>query len=123
MSAGPFTISKYALDNGTIASVRVQPETLAATFGAAGANAPPAGAVNLPGRYPLNTGGRRRRPFSARSVQLQFTATVPAGYSPNSRPVIPIMTAALYNAINDGTAGTYLGSAVAVVGKRPQNGG
>jgi hypothetical protein len=117
MSAGAFSISKYELDGGQIAAVRVQPETLAATF-AGDANVAPAGAVNLPGRFPLNTGGRNKKPFAARYVTVRFTATVPTGYAANSTPRIPILTQALFNAIvRDTTVGVYLGAAVLVTGK------
>jgi len=117
MSAGPFSISKYELDGGQIAAVRVQPETLAAVF-AGDANAAPAGAVNLPGRFPLNTGGRNKKPFAARYVTVRFTATVPNGYSANSTPRIPIMTQTLFDSITrDTTTGTYLGVACIVTGK------
>jgi hypothetical protein len=103
--------------NGDIAAVRVQEETEDAVFGGV-TNTPVAGAVTLPGQYALNTNGRNRRPFSARYVTVQFTATVPTGYSANSRPRVAILSSIVFNGITRGvTVGTYLGVAVVVTGK------
>lgn len=117
MSAGSFQNSKYQLPNGEIAVVRVQPETLAATFSPGGTNAAPTGAATLPGTYPLNRGGRRRRPFSTRYARVRFTETPPDGYAAGSVLTIPILTNAVFGNITEQSTGTYLGTAIEVLSK------
>lgn len=122
MSAGAFESGKYEANNGNIYAVRVQPETKALTL-AETANAYPSGAVDQKGRFPLNLGGKRRKPFSARSVSIRFTATPPTGYKANSIIRLPIFTQTLYDLITaNSTTGTYLGVAVEVVGKSAETG-
>lgn len=123
MSSGLFENSKYQLPNGTICSVRIQPETATATFAPGGTNAPPAGAVNLAGVYNLNRGHRRRRPFSCRYVRVRFSGTPPAGYAANTILQIPILTNAVYAAITEQSTGSYLGADIAVLSKVPHAGG
>lgn len=120
MSAGAFENGKYELGGGQIARVRVQPETKALVIGAQ-TNTYPAADPTLPGRYPLNLNGKRRKPFSARSVSVKLTAAL-AGYKPDSILKIPIFRPAMYNAIIEGATGTYLGTAIEVVGKSNEQG-
>lgn len=121
MSAGQFERTKYEADNGDIYPIRVQPETLAATFGGT-ANAAPTGAVDQQGLARVS-GGNRRIGIKARSVTIAFTATPPTGYEPNQLLRVPILTLDLYNAINpNSTTGSYLGVNVIVVGKNAQRG-
>lgn len=117
MSAGAFQNSKYEMDDGSIKRIRVQPETIAASIG--GANTAPAGAIDSPGSARVG-GGNRQYGVKARSVTVKFTATVPDGYKADQLYRIPILTSAVYDGINIGTTGTYLGSAVEVVGKNPE---
>lgn len=121
MSAGQFERTKYEADNGDIYPIRVQPETLAATFGGT-ANAAPTGAVDQQGLARVS-GGNRRIGIKARSVTIAFTGTPPTGYEPNQLLRVPILTLDLYNAINpNSTTGSYLGVNVIVVGKNAQRG-
>ncbi len=122
MSAGAFEFGLYESNAGQRYTVRVQPETKAFAFGAL-TNSYPTGTADFPGRYPLNLGGKRRKPFSARSVSIRFTTTPPTGYKANSIIRIPIFRAALYDAISEGVTNcTYLGVACEVVGKSAETG-
>lgn len=120
MSAGKFEVGRYQLNNGSIAAVRVQPETRGLTI-AGSNNDYPAGAATLPGQYALNLGGKRRRPFSARSVTLQWVTTAPTGYDPTATVRVAIFTQTVYDAIiRNASVGTYLGLAVRAVGLSPE---
>jgi hypothetical protein len=119
MSAGAFSLSKYAADSGTIHPVRIQPETLAALVGAT-ANAAPSGAVTASAITARVTGGNRAYGVKARSLSFKFTAAPPAGYLTNQVYRIPILIKALYDGAGIGTTGTYLGVATVVVGKSPE---
>lgn len=122
MSAGQFEFGRYQSSAGEIYTVRVQPETKAFAVGAL-TNSYPTGTATVLGRYPLNLGGKRRKPFSARSVSIRFTGAVPDGYAANSVIRIPIFRPEFYDAISIGaTAGTYLGVACEVVGKSAETG-
>ena len=122
MSAGSFEAGKYEANNGNIYAVRVQPETKGLTIGS-NSNTYPTGAVDQAGRFPLNLGGKRRRPFSARSVSIRFTATPPDGYAANSVIRVPVFRQAFYDGITVGAStGTYLGVAIEVVGKSAETG-
>jgi hypothetical protein len=117
MSAGAFTLSRYELDGGDIAPIRVQPETIAAVFAPGGANAAPAGAADLP-LFATARGSRRSYGINSRTVRIRFTGAVPDGYAPNSVVSIPVLTPAVYNAIVAGASTvTYLGSDGIVIGK------
>lgn len=117
MSSGAFVYSRYELNNGDIARIRVQPETLAANIG--GVNAAPAGAVTLPVTV-RTSNGNRQFGIKPRTVTLKWTATVPDGYKEGSLVTIPLLTPTIYDALLPGTAGTYLGVAVEVVGRSPE---
>lgn len=119
MSAGKFTRSTYESDDGKIRSIRVQPETLAATLGGT-ANAAPAGTLTTGLGSAKVSGSRRSLGCNARTVTLQFTGAVPDGYMPESVVTIPILTKALFDAVAKGTTGVYLGVAVIVLFKTPE---
>lgn len=114
MSAGPFTISRYEADNGDIFPIRVQPETLELTLGGT-ANAAPAGAADQ-SVFARAGGGKRKYGRQARSVRLRFTGALPPDYAENSTLTVPILTPDLFNSLTAGTTGTYLETAVRVVG-------
>lgn len=119
MSAGAFSISKYAADSGTIHPIRVQPETLAALVGAT-ANAAPAAAVSAGAVTARVTGGNRAYGVKARSVSFKFTAAPPAGYLTNQTYRVPVLVKATYDAATVGAVGQYLGVATVIVGKSPE---
>lgn len=118
MSAGRFTRSKYQADDGTILSIRVQPETLTASLGAT--NSAPTGSVDGLGSAKAR-GGRREIGVKARRVSVAFTGSPPTDYAENTVLQIPVLTLATYNATAIGSTGTYLGSPVTVVGKTAES--
>lgn len=120
MSSGSFQTAKYQLDSGNgagIASCRVQPETLAASINST-ANSEPSGAVTLPASAKVS-GGKREFGIAMRTVTLEFTSTIPDGYT-GDNVRIPVMTEATYASWTKGQTGTYLGSDVRVVGRSPE---
>ena len=120
MSAGAFQISKYAANDGTsIYPVRLQPETIAADFDGT-ANDEPAGATTEPlfAKVSRSNGAYGVRP---RKVTFRFTGTPPTGYKADQTYDIPILQAALWDSINPGTTGNYLGVATQVVSKAPES--
>ena len=120
MSAGEFQKAVYETNEGNFASVRVQPETLAAQVDSV-TNAEGAGPVNQEARAQVGK-GKRTIGINCRTVTLRFTAAPPDGYSGD--PVtIPALTPAFYDACNpnsDTATGTYLGVAVEAVGRSPE---
>ena len=122
MSAGSFVNSRYQSDEGGVYAIRVQPETLTLTIAGA-TNAAPAGEIDQEGLARVS-GGRRRIGIKARNVRFRFTeAPASGGYEVGEVLTLPILTQATYNAIpRAGGTGTYLGAAIAVVGKSPQGG-
>ena len=114
MSAGSFTSSIYEDDANRFYRMRVQPETLLLVINTV-TNVAGAGPVDQPVSARAR-GSRRAIGATARTVSLRFTATLPVGYSGD--PVsVPIMTPAVFNGINPGQTGTYLGSDVEVISK------
>lgn len=119
MSAGAFERSRYEADNGDIHAIRVQPETLAATFGGT-ANAAPADPVDQQTSARVG-GGNRKYGVKARAVSVTWTGAPPSGYEPDELLRIPILTPDLYDSITpNSTVGTYLGANIIVVGKLPE---
>lgn len=114
MSAGAFTLSRYASNSGTIYTIKVQPETLTANVGAV--NAAPTGTPDGEGSVRVG-GGKRQIGIRARSVTVRFTGTVPDGYLAGQTYRIPIMTKAVWDGAAPTTTGTYLTSPIVVVGK------
>lgn len=115
MSAGPYVAARYTTDKGNIARIQIQPETQA--FSLQGATA--AGEINQEASVIVN-GTRRQTGVIARSVRVRFTAAAPDGYDPNGVLRIPILTQAAWAAIDKDDTGTYLGSAIVVLGKTPE---
>lgn len=111
MSAGAFTVSKYESDGGDIHPIRVQPETIAAF-----ANAAPAGAVSSDISAVVSL-TRRQRGLRPRYISVKFTAAPPDGYATGTVYKLPILTEAVFDGLNIGGTGTYLGTACVIVGK------
>jgi hypothetical protein len=118
MSAGDFVISTYETAAGNFAKIRVQPETLTLTIDST-ANSAGAGPVNQQASAIAN-GSRRGIGVNARRVRLEWTGSPPTGYDPNGILTVPVLTPALFNAIDKGDEGTYLGAGVRVVGVTPE---
>jgi len=118
MSGGQFSTSKYAADSGNIYSIRVQPETLLATF-ATVPNTAPAGAVDQEVSAKVSKGNRGIG-IKPRSVTVRWTGAVPDGYDPRGLITIPVLTQTVYNGIVKGQTANYLGNAAEVVSKSPE---
>lgn len=121
MSAGRFVITKYESASGGIQAARVQPETLAATLGGV-ANAAPEGDITIPGKANVR-GGRRTNGITCRKVRLTLADddgnNAPDGYSGDPL-YLPVMTTAIYDAVELGTAVNYLGVAWVVASLVPE---
>lgn len=122
MSAGNFITSRYectSLPGNPIMIARIQPESQQLTLGAA-TNEPGGATVTLPLRINIS-GGRNSLGVKPRTVTLRWVSDIPDGYLPSTRLVVPIMSQALWDAIDPHiTTGTYLGGTVMVVGKTPE---
>lgn len=111
MSAGSFVGSFYQLDNGSVARIRLQPETIA------GFNTPATGPATLPNSARVG-GGNNRVGIKARSITIKWTGTPPTGYKAGDTLRVPIMLASIYNGLNLGDTVSYLGQNAEVVGKQ-----
>lgn len=118
MSAGPFTRTFYEDDDGEIHPIRLQPETLTATF-ASTANAAPAGPVDADNSAQV-TGSRRGLGLFARYVTVIFTATPPTGYSTGKYYKIAVPNPTVFDGITLFSVGEYLGVATQVISKTPE---
>lgn len=123
MSAGPFITTSYqstTLPGNPIMIARIQPETQSLVLGGA-QNEQGGATVTLPLRVNIS-GNKNSLGVKPRTVTLRWTAAPPDGYSPNGTLVVPILSQNLWDAIDPlVTTGTYLGAAVVVVGKSPEN--
>jgi hypothetical protein len=119
MSAGSFTVTRYAAsygDGDQIHPIRVQPETIAASIGGT-ANNPPSGSQNNPIQCRVG-GGRRSIGLRARSVTLRAPISDPPdGYRPGGITKIPALAEAFYDAAVKGASCSYLGSTFTVVSR------
>jgi len=120
MSAGAFVLTNYETDNGAVVPIKLQPETLQATFGG-GANTPPSGTPDA--GYPSATvsGSKRSIGIHPRTVTIRITGGLPLGYLNNQTHRIPCLTEAAYTAATKGAAAGYLGGTGTVVGKSPES--
>lgn len=121
MSAGEFTSTFYELDTGNgsgVARVKVQPETLLATINSV-ANASPGGPATLPVSAKVSKGNREIG-IGTRTVTLRFTSGAPTDYSGDD-VVIPVLQESTFAAWSIGQTGTYLSTAVEVVGRSPES--
>lgn len=114
MSAGAFSVTKYEADSDEIHPIRVQPETVAAF-----ANAAPAGEVTSSISAVVSL-TRRQKGLRPRYVSCKFSGALPDGYQAGTIYRIPILTKAIYDGLNVGGTGTYLGNPVVIVGKESE---
>ena len=121
MSAGEFIIANYQTTElgQQIMPIRIQPKT-AQLFIAGTANAGSTSAITLSLRVRVN-GGNSEYGVKPRKVTVRFTdeTDLPDGYSGDDLTV-PILTQAAYDAYLVGSTGTYLGSPVQVVSRKPE---
>lgn len=118
MSSGVFENVSYELNNGTILSCRVQPETKTLTLNSV-VNEPPAGAPVAGYGSVRISGGNRQIGIKARSVTIKFTATK-AGYKEGSSIRLPIFQKTVWEGIAKGQTGTYQ-TVACVVTSVPKN--
>lgn len=118
MSAGPFTTSRYELNNGTIVPIKVQPETILFSNGTI-SNGPPAGAVTL-SLFAKARKGNREYGIGARTVTIAWDAAPPTGYA-NENLTIPVLTPDTFDAYPIGEGVTYLETAATVVGRKSES--
>lgn len=116
MSAGSFVRKSYRGDDGQNYPIRVQPETLLATFGTtvnvAPTSPPDAGLPSV-----RVTGGKRRYGIRARGVVITFPTAAPDGYKVGSYIRLPVLLDTVWNGISKYQAVTYLGATGEVVSK------
>lgn len=119
MSAGPFTRAKYQADDTSVHPIRVQEETILATFGTTQNIEPSAGiGAGLPSAKV--SGGRRQFGVNARFAVIAFESDPPAGYKLNSPIKIPILLLSTYTGISKGQSVAYLDKTATVLYKRPE---
>jgi hypothetical protein len=112
MSSGVFEDVNYQLDNGTIMTCRVQPETKALVIDGT-TNTPPTGTPTAGLGTVRISGGNRQIGIKARSITIKFTAEK-TGYKDGSSIRLPIFDPAVWEDIAKGQVGTYLGTACVV---------
>lgn len=119
MSAGAFSTTRYAANDGEIYPIKLQPETLALTIDGT-ANDAPTGGVTID---ILAKVSRRNRAYGIkpRTVTIRFTAAPPTDYLANQLYTIPCLQPAIWNAAARSTTGTYLSTACVVVGKSAES--
>lgn len=123
MSAGAFERTFYAKNNGDVAPIRVQPETLSLTIGGQ-ANSAPTGPADAGVSRVRVSGGRRKLGTVARKVYITWTGAPPTGYKPGGVIAVPVMIPAHFEAYIDppDQTGTYLATACRVIGSSPEGG-
>jgi hypothetical protein len=112
MSSGVFENVNYELDNGTVLTCRVQPETAELVIGGT-TNTPPTGTPAAGLGSVRVSGGNRQIGIKARSVAVRFTATK-SGYKEGSSIRLPIFTKTMWDGLAKGQTGTYQGVACVV---------
>lgn len=119
MSAGPFEIYNYKSELGTVHPIRLQPETVALTLDG-NANSQSSDEIDSPFSVCVSRGANACG-LLPRKVNIKFTGAAPAGYKADQTYSIPVLVATLWqNAVVNQT-GTYLGEAIKVIGKSPED--
>lgn len=119
MSGGPFTRARYQTDSLDIRPIRLQPETLQATFGTT-ENIQPTGGVDTQGAVSVRR-GRRSYGVHARYATVVFETDPPTGYLAGSPLKIPVPLLTVWEGIIPGQAVTYLdGTNGIVISKTPE---
>jgi hypothetical protein len=119
MSAGRFSTVNYQYGDGSLGSIRIQPETATALVIGGVTNEEVAG-TRTARRAFVSLGRRRQGVRLARLVRIVFTATPPTGYAAFSVITLPLINNAIYAAAAvEEQVGTYLGVAIRVVGVTP----
>ena len=107
MSGGDYIRSLYELNGGSIAPIRIQPETLTLTLNSV-ANAAPAGTATAGFPSAKVSGTRRSFGINTRKVRVKFTGTLPPGYSGGKDTIsLPVLQPSVFNGYAKGQTGTY----------------
>jgi hypothetical protein len=119
MSSGAFVNSFYSSEStGATHPIRIQPETAALVLGGA-TNAAPSGAGAVAPSAQVSQSSRSLG-INARTVTVRLTAAL-TGYQSGARIKLPWLDSTTFAAIVPKvTTGTYLGTAVIVVGKKAE---
>ena len=115
MSAGAFENGKYESNTlGTIHPIRTQPETKALVIDG-NTNSYPTGDAVLPSAQVSR--GKRSLGINARTVTIKFPSAVPTGYKVGSPITLPWFADTVeFLGFKAGDTGTYLATAIEVVG-------
>lgn len=108
MSAGAFLLTRYESDQGTIHEIKVQPETVAATFDGT-ANAATTDDVDSVFAAEVSRGARAYG-LRPRKVRVKFGATPPDGYQPFTTISLPILQQSVFDAIAPDDPVVYAGA-------------
>lgn len=124
MSTGAFTTIGYqaTYDATQIHPIRVQPETLGLSVTVGGAPVANDGELATAINNPVSarvSGGRRQKGLNARLIRISFGDSPPDDYKPFSTITLPAVNPALL-AAPAGATGTYLATAITVVGTTPE---
>lgn len=120
MSAGPFNQTFYESDTGETHIIRVQPETLTATFNGA-TNDPPAGPATSP-FWAQVTRGAREYGLKPRRIRIKWDeGGAPAGYKEDEALEIVVLSSSAFGNATINSAVAYLGGTGTVLGKSPEN--
>lgn len=120
MSAGAFTQTFYEALSGDIHVVKVQPETLAASFSGI-ANDAPAGPATS-NFWAKISKGNTEYGLRPRAVRFRWDAgQTPAGYQEGQTQIIHVMQNNVFNGITVNSVATYLGGTGTITGKLPEN--
>lgn len=117
MSAGAFDIVRYETDLGNIVPIRLQPETLQATFNSVLNAAGGTGATTFSPGFPSAMVSKSRRGLGihCRTVNVRITAGLPSGYLNNQTYRIPCPNKTVFNGVVRGQTAGYLGGTGIVV--------
>jgi hypothetical protein len=114
MSQGAFINAKYEKNNGSVAVIRVQPETITE-------DNPVAGGTVTADRVRVS-GSARRIGTKARQISVKFEGTAPAGYKPGSILRVPVFQKSIFDAMSEGQAFEYQGQSATIVGVFSESG-
>ena len=118
MSAGAFINSLYQTDQGEVAPIKIQPETLSFSIGSETNVAATGPATSR--MFVKISKGNREYGCRPRKIVVKFTGTVPTGYKADQTYAIPALTPAIFGAAIPTAVGSYLGEAVEVVSTRAE---
>lgn len=124
MSSGAYVTAGYRATYNTqnIHPIKVQPETLLLAVSIGGSNVVNSGEPLDDISVPISavvSRGKRSLGLNARTITVEFTQGVPAGYLPGAITTVAAVNPALLGAPR-GATGTYLGLPVRVVGTSPE---